>query len=380
MTIEEDKKVNSMPENLRRRGGVYYADFRIKGRRIRSCLHTKVLNLAKQRLRELVSEIHSGDLSKSSPTLTLSEWVSEYLKTHLENRVARSYAQGLKLLNKDVVPYLGSKRKLNDISTAELMRLRSELWGKGKSATQNRKFALVKHLFSEARRRKLLRDDPARDVSKLKETPKKSKTLSDLQIKQILLASGEPFRSYILLAVSTGLRKSELRMLRRKNVEFDKGTGLHWLQLRNEDGFRTKNGKDRKIPLHSLIQIESLLRRVDGDPNALLLAPTGAGKFYNPRSSWDRIRRTLGFHDVTLHGLRRTFGTILHRKGVPIGTIQDLMGHSTVNQTRAYIDTGYEELAAGIRGLDQTLESLFSLGETEVWSQNGHKSLFNSQK
>src|ERR1700733_2416826 len=129
MTIEKDKtKAKFPPENLRLRGGIYYADFRLKGRRIRGSLETGVLALAKQRLKELVGEVHSGDLSRSSATLTLKEWSTEYVQTHLCNRVPRSFTQSERLLIRDIVPQLGSTRKLNDISTAELIRLRSELW------------------------------------------------------------------------------------------------------------------------------------------------------------------------------------------------------------------------------------------------------------
>src|ERR1700683_4768842 len=94
MIIEEDKtRAKSTPDNLRLRGGIYYADFRLKGRRIRGSLETGVLALAKQRLRELVGEAHSGDLSRSSSTLTLKEWSAEYVQTHLRNRVPRSFVQ-----------------------------------------------------------------------------------------------------------------------------------------------------------------------------------------------------------------------------------------------------------------------------------------------
>jgi integrase len=380
MKIEENN-IKRLPDNLRLRRGVYYAEFRIGRKRYRNSLETGVLTLARQRLKEMIANARFGILDAPRvKDLTLSEWSEEYVRTHLTTRVVRSLYQCRDLLRKVIVPYLGTSTLLGDITTPMLTRLRFEAWGKTNNATQNRKFALVKHFFSEAKRRNLIKNDPARDVMKLKEIPKKSKTLSDVQIKQVLLASGEPFRSYVLLSVSTGLRKGELLNLKRKHIEFDRATGLYWLHLRNEEGFRTKSGRDRKVPVHSLVQLELLISKIKFDAEALLFQPTGSGKLYNPRSAWSNVRSRLGLGDVTLHGLRRTFGTILHRSGVPIGTIQELMGHSTVNQTRAYIDTGHAELAKGIEGLDRTMECLVTDAPQELWAQSGHNADFKSQK
>jgi formylglycine-generating enzyme required for sulfatase activity len=44
------------------------------------------------------------------------------------------------------------------------------------------------------------------------------------------------------------------------------------------------------------------------------------------------------------------------------------------------IDTNHEELASGIRGLDQTLESLFPQEKEKVWSRFGHETGFQVLK
>jgi integrase len=364
-----------LPDNLQLRNGVYYTDFRIRDERYRRSLKTGTLTLAKQRLREFISQAHQGELGRDRrQTLTVKEWVEDYISTHLVNRVERSCTDCSRLLRNDVLPFLRASRRIDAVTTSELVRLRTHCWGKTKPATQNRNFALVKHLFSEAKRRKLLKDDPARDVPKLKEVPKKSRTLSDKELGMLLLAAGEPFKSFFLLAVMTGLRKGELIKLRHKHIQYDDKTKMFWLHLRNDDGFRTKNGRDRKLPVNSKLTatMTSWVGK-RGDPETLLFTPTATAKYYDPRKHWAKVRERLGLKDVTLHGFRRTFGTILHRSKTPMGTIQELLGHGNISQTRAYIDTGIDELASGVDGLDQTLASL---SFEEPWTQNGHKDEF----
>lgn len=52
---------------------------------------------------------------------------------------------------------------------------------------------------------------------------------------------------------------------------------------------------------------------------------------------------------VDVHSLRRTFGTMLARAGVPLTTTQKLMRHSTPELTaRLYIDVEPIEMAAAV--------------------------------
>jgi len=41
---------------------------------------------------------------------------------------------------------------------------------------------------------------------------------------------------------------------------------------------------------------------------------------------------------VTVHSLRKTFAASLHRCGVPVKVIQELLGHANLNTTEAYIE------------------------------------------
>ena len=131
--------------------------------------------------------------------------------------------------------------------------MRTELWGKTAPATQNRKLALVKHFFSFAERSGFIDDNPARKVKKLKEISRKSRTLSEIDLRRLILACPEPLKSCVRLAAFTGLRFGELQSLRWKRIEFDQATKLYWIRLRNDSEFRTKSGRDRDVPVHEAV-------------------------------------------------------------------------------------------------------------------------------
>ncbi len=378
MKIEsvENTKFDSLPEGLRMRDGIYYAEFRYQGSRFRLSLKTGKLALAKQRLKDAIVSASKGELSKKefeSPILTVDEWCREYELTHLITRVPRSQTQCVQILINEVVPYLGKTRPLDKVTTAQLIRMRSELWKDVTAATQNRKMVLVKHFFSEAKRRKLINDDPAKDVQKLQELGNPSRTLSEIELKRLFFACAEPLRTFVKLAAVTGMRLGELQNLRGKNLEFDNQRNLFWIKLINQDGFRTKSGQNRTIPLKPSWVPSLIAQKERTDPEELLFTPPLGGAVYNPRREWRRVIKKLGLKGFTFHGLRRSYGTLLHKNGTPLGTVQQLMGHASITQTRDYIDVHSEDLISSVGCIDKALDLN---NEQEFWAQNGHSGTF----
>jgi integrase len=58
------------------------------------------------------------------------------------------------------------------------------------------------------------------------------------------------------------------------------------------------------------------------------------------------IRRTGPKSNITPHDLRRSAATFLHGQGVPLATIQVILGHTSINTTLRYIDGASEDMLA----------------------------------
>jgi site-specific recombinase XerD len=135
---------------------------------------------------------------------------------------------------------------------------------------------------------------------------------------------------YFLLA-HTGLRLSELLDLKRGDVD------LAGQRLRVEDA---KGRRDRVVYL-SQACVQALERYLAGQAvpvdAPLLCHPTGQGVSY--RWVQQQVRQwgeQAGVPSVSPHRLRHTFATRLINLGVPVTTLQRLLGHRDLGTTQRY--------------------------------------------
>ena len=123
--------------------------------------------------------------------------------------------------------------------------------------------------------------------------------------------------AYLQALLLTGARREELAGLRWEDVDFQ------WNSLRIAD----KVEGERVIPLTPYVsrQLAGLPRR-----NAWVFSsPTAAdGRLKEPRSGHDRALKAAGLPHVSIHGLRRSFGTLCEWVEMPSGIAAQIMGHA----------------------------------------------------
>lgn len=130
------------------------------------------------------------------------------------------------------------------------------------------------------------------------------------------------------LLANTGMRRNE-------------ALGLRWTQVSDSQitiesrlNERTKTRKSRAIPLNTAAREALAVLKLRASTNAWVL----------PRASSDNLthrflkhRRKAGLPgEITLHSLRHTFASHLVMAGVPLRTVQVLMGHSRIEMTEIY--------------------------------------------
>lgn len=194
-------------------------------------------------------------------------------------------------------------------------------------------------------------------------------------------------RFFIILATYTGMRISELRGVKYEDIE--KTPSGYVLNVRrqisinenfNEEGksrftneissLKSENSY-RSIPLTSRVveelKIHRKWHRVEQMRKGYrtdYIFTTESGGFYdsaNINRALDRYYKCIGLNNIdsrtgkkkTCHTYRRTFGTNLYKKGVPILTACKLMGHSDISVTaKYYIGTGEEEKRKAVELLE----------------------------
>ena len=167
----------------------------------------------------------------------------------------------------------------------------------------------------------------------------------------IMAASESDWYLEIMLGTFAGLRKGEIYGLKYSDVDLENDT-IHIQRQTDNKGverpLKTKNS-DRVLHIHPLIAEEISKRRSDADKNQIKLKDAYHDLGYiSCQKNWlqhvpaamnialNKLCRRNGLPEITVHGLRHQFATILMEQGVSIERISALLGHASVNTTYEY--------------------------------------------
>ena len=152
------------------------------------------------------------------------------------------------------------------------------------------------------------------------------------------------------LLLGTGLRSTELSLLTPSQINF-KDNRL------TIEAAKTKNKKADVLPLHPDL-VRSVKEWVDlhsVQPHERIFHFDDHSirrSFYGDLKAAGIERKDSGGRSVDVHSLRKTFGTMLARAGVPLTTVQRLMRHSTPLLTaKLYIDVDPIDLTQALEKL-----------------------------
>ena len=128
--------------------------------------------------------------------------------------------------------------------------------------------------------------------------------------------SNPTMAAYIQTLLLTGARRNELASLRWVDIDFK------WHSMTIHD----KVEGERTIPLTPYIS--SLLAPLARRNVWVFSSPTSkSGRLEEPRIPHNKALAAAGIEHLTLHGLRRSFGTLSEWVEVPAGVVAQLMGH-----------------------------------------------------
>jgi integrase len=122
--------------------------------------------------------------------------------------------------------------------------------------------------------------------------------------------------AYLQSLLLTGARRNELAALRWHDVDFQ------WKSLT----IRDKVEGERTIPLTPYV--EHLLAPLPHRNDFVFSSPTAkSGRLEEPRNPHNKALAVAALPPLSLHGLRRSFGTLSEWVEVPAGIVAQIMGH-----------------------------------------------------
>ena len=231
---------------------------------------------------------------------------------------------------------------LDDITPAMVLEAIEEWEDEGNSgSTVNRKVSHISKMLSTAVEQGWLKAAPK--LPRRKPGKHRIRWMSEQEELRVLNGCTtlglHDLRDFIVVAVDTGFRRSELLGL----VSNDFVNGMVQLHAGH-----TKSDKARAVPATRRVS-EILTRRSESrklfDMN-----------FYGLRAHWLALKSHLGMDEDTqfvVHMLRHTCASRMVQRGVNLAVVQQWMGHSNIATTLRYAHLAPDSLAIGREALEQ---------------------------
>jgi integrase len=201
--------------------------------------------------------------------------------------------------------------------------------------TVNRELSVCSSIFRLAVAEELITHNPCKGVSPLPRGESVVRFLSHDEHERLLAHLHDErlhLRPAVLVALYTGMRRSEQFTLCRRQIDFEAGL------IRLE---RTKTRRARVVPMNGIVE-EIMLELCEGkEPDEAVFSsphPKHKGKPYSePKRAFNKACELAEIADFSWHCLRHTFGTWCAMAGIDVTIIQKLMGHTDIRTTMIYV-------------------------------------------
>ena len=303
----------------------------------------------------MIAENRYLDIKKDYKT-TLGELIAKY-KENFQSQA--SFMTSKRFFIKNLESYFGKDTLLANIRYVDLEtyqnRLRQTPTKGGHPRTNaavNRQVTCLRHILRKGVEWELLEQSPfdKGKALRLKENNERLRFLSEEEIDRIIDASPPSLRHVVVFCIHTGARKKEALRLK-------------WRQIKNGHVYfeKTKTDNPRQVPIDK--DLQELFDQLSGKPKqgrvfnlqgerlepgekrsdyvflhkGNAFAPHAAQALFKAACKRAGIPYGIKTPDgVTLHTLRHTFGSWLAIRGIPIRTIQVLLGHKSLSMTMRY--------------------------------------------
>jgi integrase len=226
------------------------------------------------------------------------------------------------------------RKPLSEIGASDFASYRDERLMDIKASTFRRELAPLHNMFEIAKDEwgLPLRENPLRKVRVTAGQQRRERRLKSGELDELIVAAGgccNPLiLPIILLAVETGMRRSEILSLRWECIDQQ----ARWLLIPH-----AKNGFPRILPLTDATNetIATVPKRGDR------VFPISSNAF---RLAWDRARRRAGIVELHFHDLRHEAISRFFERGLTVPEVALLSGHRDARMLFRYTHAAREEI------------------------------------
>ena len=289
---------------------------------------------------------------------SISDYADEFMDGYLPDQKPSERKSKQQILDGHIVPALGHLRldqiRQSDVDAFVTRELKRGMVRK----TVNNRLAVLSSLLKYAHENKLIPKPTLRLNLKRKGAAKDAPIVAvdPTEVAKLIAATTDArYRVAVLLASEAGLRIGEILGLQFTDIKDGELKVRRAVDSAGNVGL-PKHDKTRDVPLSPALSRELervprrglwIVGRLDGDMLSYAGALDGLHDIYR-RAAVDVPVSESG-ETRPWHSLRHTFGTECAARGMPITTLQELMGHEDVATTRRYVTVTKEHKHEAMR-------------------------------
>jgi integrase len=328
---------------------------------------------AKEEAAKIREQIRDGKWKKaaSAGAPTLKDWKTNVLNAVLEDGSESTAELYDDLFRLYLIPW-GGKLRLDEIRAKQISELKAKLKADGLAFKyRNNILGVLSRALNLAVELEVLESVPKvkrfrkkKETKEIEKTPRFLSYEQEAQLAAYLEAHEPEHAPFEAFAVETGLRVGELCALQWKDIDPNAGGhgSVHVCRsvYKNRETL-PKSRRARTIPLTNRARLALLAQKLlTAGLESEYVFPATKGKnvgkaktrhaMQRPFARWAKV---LGWDLFGPHMLRHTFASHLVMAGVPLRTVQDYLGHSTIRMTERYASLAPKVAQDAILVLDQ---------------------------
>jgi integrase len=335
------------------------------GKRVRHVIpHAHSQEQAVRVLLETIDREFHGKHEQKPKKIGFKQWANIYLRDY--SRVTNKSWKDDEYRMKALEEFYGEK-ELRKISLLDVQRFRkSRLKAGNAKSTVNRYISLLKRMMNIAILENYLESNPVKVKKFSEQDRERTRVISEDEEAAIMEHSSPQLKSFLIIALATGMRTGEIYRLSWKQID---------LQERMITIERTKSGRLRHIPINQTLFQELVSMRSRNARSQYL--------FHNPRTGKPVTSMKKAFHGalgragltgIRIYDCRHTAATRWIRSGVDVQTVKELLGHADITTTQRYLHSNAEAKREAVDLLDSG-SKMRSVWHTSDTRRRGERSV-----
>lgn len=308
----------------------YYCRFQINGERhhflCNGAKSMKEAKLIEDGFRYKIQQQQNGVIPKELEKVTLSKLTKIFLEYSETNK--KSYATD-KCRAKVIKKYFGESTLIKDITPKMIEDFKKFLLEEGRSkATVNRYLEQLSTTFNIAVNNNYLLKNPCKLVRKFRLQNHSVRYLTEDEEKRLMAVLPNYLKDIVIVALNTGLRKTNVLELRWEQINFD----FNFIEV-----LENKGNKHIMLPINQNL-MDLFNKTPESERVGYLFVNPNTGKPYTDiKKAWHTVLKEAKIENFRFHDLRHTVGTRLAKANVPVNVIKEILAHSDVKTTMRYV-------------------------------------------